>query len=118
MDQDFNTADALAALFMLVTRANAIMDAQKWVSAADAAKVRDVLGAMDRVLGLLEVAKAARAVDPAVAEWVEERIRARAEARGRRDFAAADAIRKEITDRGIVLEDGPHGTRWKVLSVR
>jgi cysteinyl-tRNA synthetase len=115
MDQDFNTADALAALFTLVTRANAIMDAQKWVSASDAAKVRDALGAMDQVLGLLEVAKAARAVDPSVAEWVEERIRARAEARGRRDFAAADAIRKEITDRGIVLEDGPQGTKWKVL---
>jgi cysteinyl-tRNA synthetase len=46
---------------------------------------------------------------------VEERIRARAEARGRRDFAAADAIRKEITDRGIVLEDGPQGTKWKAL---
>jgi cysteinyl-tRNA synthetase len=115
MDQDFNTADALAALFTLVTRANAIMDAQKWVSTADAAKVREALGAMDRVLGLLEVAKAARAVDPTVAEWVEERIRARAEARGRRDFAAADAIRKEITERGIALEDGPQGTRWKVL---
>jgi cysteinyl-tRNA synthetase len=115
MDQDFNTADALAALFTLVTRVNAIMDTQKWVSSADAAVVRDALGAMDRVLGLLEVAKASRAVDPAVAEWVEERIRARAEARGRRDFAAADAIRKEITDRGIVLEDGPSGTRWKVL---
>jgi cysteinyl-tRNA synthetase len=115
MDQDFNTADALAALFTLVTRANAIMDTQKWVSATDAAKVRETLAAMDQVLGLLEVAKAARAVDPSVAEWVEERIRARAEARGRRDFAAADAIRKEITDRGIVLEDGPQGTKWKVL---
>ncbi|MGE0158988.1 MAG: cysteine--tRNA ligase [Gemmatimonadales bacterium] len=115
MDQDFNTADALGALFTLVTRANAIMDAQKWVSSVDAAKVRDALAAMDRVLGLLEVAKASRAVDSSVAEWVEERIRARAEARGRRDFAAADAIRKEITERGIVLEDGPQGTRWKVL---
>jgi cysteinyl-tRNA synthetase len=115
MDQDFNTADALAALFNLVTRANVIMDAQKWVSSADAAKVRDALASMDRVLGLLEVAKASRAVGPEIAAWVEERIRARAEARARRDFAAADAIRKEITDRGIVLEDGPSGTRWKAL---
>jgi len=115
MDQDFNTADALGALFNLVTRANVIMDAQKWVSSADAAKVREALASMDRVLGLLEVAKASRAIDPEVAAWVEEKIRARAEARGRRDFAAADAIRKEITDRGIVLEDGPSGTRWKVL---
>jgi cysteinyl-tRNA synthetase len=118
MDQDFNTADALAALFTLVTRANAIMDAQKWVSSADAAKAREALASMDRVLGLLEVAKASRAVDATVAEWVEGRIRARAEAKARRDFAAADAIRKEIADRGIVLEDGPSGTRWKVLAGR
>jgi cysteinyl-tRNA synthetase len=69
---------------------------------------------MDRVLGLLEVAHASRAVDDGLASWVEERIRARAEARKARDFAAADAIRKELADRGIVLEDGPQGTRWKV----
>jgi cysteinyl-tRNA synthetase len=115
MDNDFNTADALAATFGLVSRVNATLDGRSGAPASDVNVVRDALASMDRVLGLLEVARATRSVDDAVAAWVEERIRARAEARKRKDFAAADAIRKEITDRGIVLEDGPSGTRWKVL---
>jgi cysteinyl-tRNA synthetase len=75
----------------------------------------DALASVDRVLGLLEVAHAARSVDEETATWVEERIAARARARAERDFAAADAIRDELADRGIVLEDGPGGTRWKVV---
>ena len=46
-------------------------------------------------------------------EEIAERLTARCAARGRRDFAAADAIRDELAARGIVLEDGPEGTRWK-----
>jgi cysteinyl-tRNA synthetase len=114
MDNDFNTADALAALFAMVSRVNGILDTRAGAPTADVQAVREALASMDRVLGLLEVARASRSVDDSVAAWVEERIRARADARKRKDFAAADAIRKEITDRGIVLEDGPTGTRWKV----
>jgi cysteinyl-tRNA synthetase len=46
---------------------------------------------------------------------VEERIQARADARSQKDFAAADVIRDELAAKGIVLEDGPSGTRWKVV---
>ena len=115
MDNDFNTADAMAALFGLVNRVNALLDARPRLPAEDVASVRDALSSMDRVLGLLELAKASRSVDASLAEWVEERIQARADARKRKDFAAADAIRGELTARGIVLEDGTGGTRWKVL---
>jgi cysteinyl-tRNA synthetase len=115
MDNDLNTADALAALFSLVSRVNAALDRAKEVSPSDRDAVRHALASIDRVLGLLEVARASRAVDGGVAEWVEERIQARADARGRRDFADADAIRDELAAKGIVLEDGPAGTRWKVV---
>ncbi len=70
---------------------------------------------MDEVLGLLEVAHASRSVDDDLASWVEERIEARAAARARKDFAEADAIRDELTERGIVLEDSAGGKRWKVV---
>jgi cysteinyl-tRNA synthetase len=115
MDNDLNTADALAALFSLVSRVNAALDRVQEVAPSDRDAVRDALASTDRVLGLLEVARTSRAVDGGVAEWVEERIQARADARSRKDFAAADVIRDELAAKGIVLEDGPSGTRWKVV---
>ena len=115
MDNDFNTADALAAVFSLVSRVNAALDRAGEVTPPDRDAALEALASVDRVLGLLEVARAARAVEGGVAEWVEERIQARAAARARKDFAAADAIREELTAKGIVLEDGPSGTRWKVV---
>ena len=115
MDQDFNTSDALGALFTMVTRVNAALDGCSAVSASDRDAVVEALESMDRVFGLLEVARAARSVDEDVVGWVEERIKARARARDEGDFAAADAIRDDLTGRGIVLEDGPAGTRWKVV---
>ena len=116
MDQDFNTSDALGALFTMVTRVNAALDGCSEVSAADRDTVVEALESMDRVLGLLEVARAARSVDEDVVDWVEERIQARQRARAEGDFEAADSIRDELTEKGIVLEDGPEGTRWKVVS--
>jgi len=114
MDNDFNTADALGALFGMVSRVNTVLDARAPVPAAELKSVRDALASTDQVLGLLQVARVSRSVDDGVSAWVEERIEARADARKRKDFAAADAIRAEIAARGITIEDGPGGTRWKV----
>lgn len=114
MDDDFNSADALAALFTFVNRVNGELDGRGAVSAGDRAAALDALRSMDRVLGLLEVAHASRSVDDDLAAWVDERIQARADARKARDFAAADAIRDELAERGIILEDGAQGTRWKM----
>jgi cysteinyl-tRNA synthetase len=114
MDDDFNSADALAVVFTFVNRVNGDLDARASVTPSDRAAALDALRSMDRVLGLLAVAHASRSVDEDLAAWVEERIQARAAARKARDFAAADAIRQELADRGIVVEDGPQGTRWKL----
>ncbi len=114
MNDDFNTPDALGALFTLVSRVNAALDGRDAARPADRQAVIDALDSMDGVLGVLEVARAHRTVDEDVAEWVEKKIEERASARASRDFAAADAIRDELAERGVVLEDGPEGTRWKV----
>jgi cysteinyl-tRNA synthetase len=114
MDNDLNTADALGALFTMVARVNGVLDAHATVLDSDRDSVLDALRQMDQVLGLLEVAHAARTIDDDVSEWVERMIVERTEARASGDYARADAIRDELAGKGIVLEDGPTGTRWKV----
>jgi len=114
MDEDFNSADALAAVFVFVSAVNAELDGRDTVPASDRDAASNALASVDQVLGLLQVAHAARAVDDDLAVWVEQMIEERAQARADRDFARADAIREELAERDIVLEDGPEGTRWKV----
>ncbi|MDH5589096.1 MAG: cysteine--tRNA ligase [Gemmatimonadota bacterium] len=115
MDDDFNSADAMGALFVLVTEVNAELDRAGAVRPNERDAVLDALRSMDQVLGLLEVAHRDRTVDDELGAWVEGKIQERKEARNARDFATADAIRDELAGRGIVLEDGPEGTRWKVV---
>ncbi len=106
---DLNAPEAMAALFEFVRAANKELDA----GGSDAAalrRAREVFQMVDRVLDLVP---AAVETDAELASWVDAQIQARKEARARRDFAAADAIRAALDEKGIVIEDGPAGTRWK-----
>ena len=114
MDHDFNSAEALAAVYRFVSRANAALDAGPTPS-GDRDTALGALRSVDQVLGLLEVAHGSRAVDDELTAWVEQKIEERATARAGRDFATADAIREELAARSVVLEDGADGTRWKVV---
>jgi cysteinyl-tRNA synthetase len=116
MDNDLNSAEALAALFVFVKDVNAELDrAGDRLQPDDRAAALEALERVDQVLGLIEVARSGREVDDDLAAWVEERIEARRAAREARDWAQADAIRDELAEKGIVLEDGAQGTRWKRL---
>jgi cysteinyl-tRNA synthetase len=106
MDGDLNTSEALGTLFPYLREVNAAIDDGS-LDAAGAAAAARALGKADSVLGLLP---ASAEVLPAE---IEARISARLAARKRRDFAEADRIRDELSGKGIILEDGPAGTRWK-----
>jgi cysteinyl-tRNA synthetase len=112
MTADLNTAAALAAIFDLVREVNAEIDA-KAVGRGDAATVRRAIDDFDHVLGVISLRRAEDEQPPVPVDEIERLIEERQSARRRRDFAAADAIRTSLEDRGILLEDNPSGTRWK-----
>jgi cysteinyl-tRNA synthetase len=102
MDDDFGTPEAVSVLFDLATQANT-------GNAAAAGQLR----ALGGVLGILQ-RDAARFLQGGEADgWVIERISAREAARKRKDFKAADDIRKELLAKGIVLEDKGGKTTWR-----
>ncbi len=114
MDDDLNTSVALSAVHALVREVNLRLDdlGQRPITEAERQAALAAFARMDSVLGFLELADREEAVDPELAAWVEERIEERQAARRARDFARADAIRAELTARGILVKDTPQGPRW------
>jgi cysteinyl-tRNA synthetase len=118
---DLNTAMALAAIYDLVREANIAMDKGEFRQ-GDVAAVQELLAAFDRVFAVIADTDAQRlqalgygdASGAMAVSDVEKLVAERQDARKRRDFAASDRIRKELADRGIILEDSRDGSvRWK-----
>ncbi len=111
LEDDLNTPQAIAALAALAGNAN------KATEAAAKARIKGQLLGSGALLGLLQQSpgswfKQGESGDLPETE-IEARITARLEARKARDFARADAIRDELAEMGVILEDGPGGTTWK-----
>ena len=109
MDDDFNTAGALAALFELVRGINVARDAGVGGEpfAAAQAALRELAG----VLGLR--LEAAPAGGQEAAPFIDLLVELRTELRKAKQYALADSVRTRLAELGVVLEDGPQGTRWK-----
>lgn len=110
MDDDFNTADAIAVLFDLANEANKTGSPENMA----------LMKALGGVLGLLQQDPQRYFQDAAVVEdsaftpeRIEQMIQQRLTARTRKNYSEADRIRKELLDAGIILEDDPQGTTWR-----
>jgi len=108
-NDDLNAPEAMAALFEFIRMVNAELDS----GGTDAAGLDAARKAFALVNSVLDIVPEEPEVDDSLSEWVENRLAARRDARARRDFAAADAIRGELDGKGIAIEDTPQGTRWK-----
>ncbi len=132
MDDDFNTPDAMAVLSDLAREVNRLRDTDP----PGAGRFAATLKRLAAVLGLLQLdpeeylkgrvvmasfampvafdgPEIPAAPDPISEGHVEELIRQRTEARARMDWQEADRIRVRLAAQGVVLEDGPGGTRWR-----
>jgi cysteinyl-tRNA synthetase len=103
---DLGIAEALAAIFDLVTEANRAMD-RGALSAAGRGKLLAALDSFDQVLDVFH------ATPVALDEEIEKLIAEREDARRAKDYARADAVREKLSALGIALEDTPEGVRWK-----
>ena len=106
---DLNAPNALAGLFTFINKANAELDR----GGSDVAALANAREAFARINGVLDIVPDRHVDDAALVAWVEERVLARKAARERRDFGEADRLRAELSERGIAIEDGAGGTKWK-----
>ena len=106
MDDDFNTADAIAAVFDLVKFANTNVAEGSSKAFADA--LREKIQSLCDILGII-TEKKEELLDADIEQLIEERQAARKA----KNFARADEIRNELLEKGIVLEDTREGVKWK-----
>jgi cysteinyl-tRNA synthetase len=105
MDDDLNTADAIAAIFELVKEINTKIDGESSKELIE--KSYELFRELTEVLGLLTKKK--EILDEDIQRLIEERQKARKE----KNYALADKIRDDLKAKGIILEDTPQGVKWK-----
>ncbi len=111
LSDDLNAPRAMGALFEFITAANREFD-QRGTQPDAVARARE---AFRQVNAVLDIVPDRLVEDSALTAWVEEKLKERAAARQRRDFAAADAARAALEEKGIAMEDTASGTRWKKI---
>ncbi len=108
LDDDLNTAQALAAVFDLIRAANTALD-EGTLHEEDRTAIEDWFIEVDRRLGIVPPLDGPRDPD----RDIEDLIAQRNQARAARDFALADELRQRLLDKNVVIEDTKEGTRWR-----
>jgi len=106
MEDDFNTADAVTAIFEIVKFANVNVD-----SSSTKTMIQKVLGEIETLCGVLGIITEKE--EELLDADIEQLIKERQEARKAKNFARADEIRNELLSKGIILKDTREGVQWK-----
>lgn len=106
MEDDFNTADAISAIFEIVRLSNSTISEES--TKAYVSYVRETMDKLCDVLGIITEKK-----EEILDSEVEDLIAKRQQARKDKNFALADEIRGQLLDMGIILEDTREGVKWK-----
>lgn len=115
MDDDFNTREALAVIFDIVRTLNSNADKPE-----QARQLASLIKGFGHILGVFESSADAflkaggqTAGDGLSDDEIDQLVAERIDAKANKDFARADAIREQLTEQGIALEDGAAGTQWR-----
>lgn len=108
MDDDLNTADAIAAMFEMVREINANITATSNSSVVIIEFAANLLKELGNVLGILQ-----KSQQNSLNAEIEELIAKRQQARKEKNWTLADSIRDQLKEMGIVLEDTPQGVKWR-----
>jgi len=106
MDDDLNTPGALASVFEFVHEVNKLMNENK-LSKENAEEIYRTMLNFDKVFGILKIKK------KSLPEWAKKLIEEREKLRKEKRYEEADKIREELKKKGIIIEDTPHGPRWR-----
>ncbi len=106
MDDDLNTPGALASVFEFVHEVNKLMNENR-LSKENAEEIYRTMLNFDKVFGILKIKK------KSLPEWAKKLIEEREKLRKEKRYEEADKIREELKKKGIIIEDTPHGPRWR-----
>ncbi|MBR2951442.1 MAG: cysteine--tRNA ligase, partial [Clostridia bacterium] len=110
MDDDFNTGGGIAAIYDLIRKLNGAMNGASPASRAAIEAGKEIFDELTALFGFVKEEE----TDSDFIREIEEAIEARREAKKAKNYAEADRIRAELAARGVVLEDTPQGTKYKI----
>jgi len=111
MDDDLNTGNGIACIYDLIRKLNQAMNGAKPASRAAVEKGKAIFDEMTNLFGFVREQND----DSAFVAEIEAAIEARKAAKKEKNYAEADRIRAELAERGVVLEDTPQGTKYKIV---
>ena len=110
MDDDLNTGNGIACIYDLIRKLNQAMNGKEKASATAIRRGKEIFTDMTKLFGFVREKKE----DDGLVAEIEAAIAKRAEAKKAKNYAEADKIRAELASRGIILEDTPQGTKYKI----